>query len=154
MKKTLLALLTVTFCSTIFVGQDLDYKEIRKQLSTLSCGKVDSADVYKTRIRLETFDTTKITKDIDYYYRDLAWCYYRTWLKTKDTTYLRLDVNNYIKSFVQKPKDTEALWNCAFGFYKLGDCVNGKKYLDLCLKYSDPNTPKKQQIESLTKNCK
>ena len=153
MNKTLLLIITLTFCSTIVVGQNLDYKEVRKQLTTLSCGKVDSIDLYHTKIKLETFDTTKIGKNLDVYYRDLAWCYYRIFIRHYDTTYLKLDIINYLKSLYHKPNNTQALWGILFAYYKLGDCINGKKYLDLFLQYKDEKEDKKSQIESLTNNC-
>ncbi len=154
MNKILLSILTLIICSDILFGQDLDYKRIRQSLATNTCGKVDSADVYKTRIKLETLDTTKITKDIDYYYRDLAWCYYRTYMRHEDTTYLKLDIDNYLKSLYHKPNDPDAFWSLSFAYYRLGDCTKGKKYLDLYKTNTDQKFWNNVQIERMSKNCK
>lgn len=151
----ILIVLCILYCGigNTLLGQEVDYRTMRKQLSTLSCGKVDSVSVYETKLKLESMDTTKIVKDLDYYYRDLAWCFYRNFMLHYDTTYLKLDILNYTKSLYHKPQNTQALWGVLFGYYKLGDCLNGKKYLDLYLKYADAKEVNNEQIARLRKNC-
>ena len=153
MRILILCIIYFLFNSTTF-SQGLDYKTVSDSLSTLSCGKVDSLTVTETRTRLENFDTTKITKNIHLYYRDLEWCYYRLYLVTKDTSYIYKCIDSNKKSLHSKSDFSPALWEISFCYYLLGDCKKGKYYLEKYKNSTDKNNWREEQIKRMTAKCK
>ncbi|CAN5380481.1 hypothetical protein BH09BAC5_BH09BAC5_15200 [soil metagenome] len=135
------------------IAQKIDYKTVRDSLSVLSCGKVDSSEVVNTRNRLENFDTTQISKNIYLYYRDLQWCYYRSYLVSKDSTFIDQSIINGKKSLITQPYYTPALWDITFCYFLENDCENGKYYLEEYKKSIDKKYRQQDQINRITAKC-
>lgn len=132
-KSIYLVLLILTF-SEQAAAQDRDYKSYRDSITQLSCGPADSLSVAQTIQRLSTLDTTQFNKNLNHYYIDLGWAYYRLYMHNKDTSFVRLSLNNYL----HQPEEERSLWNMAFSYFLLNDCKNGQAYKQLYLKYTRP----------------
>ena len=113
----IITLLVFIFSGIQASGQNLDYKSIRDSLTQLSCGQVDSLTVVKTRTKLETVDTNLISSNIDIYYRDLGWCYYRLYLETKDISFIRMASDSYDKALSHNPRYATVLHDQYFFNY-------------------------------------
>ncbi len=110
-------------------AQSQDYKLMRDSLSKLSCEPVDSATFYQAKVNMETFDTNLISKSIQLYYRDLAWCYYRIYMKTENLEYIKAAIGMFEKALPHKSDYTAVLWDISFCHYILGNCKESKFYL-------------------------
>ena len=135
-------------------GQHLDYKTFRDSLTQLSCGQVDSLTVVNTRTKLETVDTNLISSNIDIYYRDLGWCYYRLYLKTKDISFIRMASDSYEKALSHNPKYAAVLHDqFFFNYFFFKDCQKGKYYMALYKKVTPRKYWNKDEMKRLSNNC-
>jgi hypothetical protein len=120
----------------------------------LSCGPVDSLTLVNTRIKLETYDTNSVSSNIDMYYHDLGWCYYRFYLMTLDTSYIRMASVSYDKALAHNPKYAVVLWDKSFisyFFYK--DCKKGKYYMDRYKKLTRKKYWDREQMKRFSHGC-
>lgn len=135
-------------------SQGRDYKIDRKQITSLSCGPVDSIQLADTRKSLENVDTTTISENIHLYYKDLGWCYYRFYLKYNQIYFLEMSVIAYEKCIAHQPDYGPALWDLAFEYAHLKNCEKSKKHLDKYLKIRAKEFQQKEdQIISLRNKC-
>ncbi len=142
--KTILLLISILWMSIELYSQKIDYRDIRDNNMSLTCGpRIDSSDVYGSLRRLEALDTNQIGKNIHMYYEDLGICYWMASSKP-GTNYLQKAVDANRKALYHKPKSTRAMWDLAFGYARLNDCTKAKLYLGLYEKH----TPKKYLGES------
>ncbi len=142
-------ILILLTCLTTF-AQHRDYKIYRDSITKLSCKPFDSLTVAQTVYQLKNVDTTNFDSNLNLYYRNLAWSYFRLYLHTKDTLQVKNAIDNYLK-VADINKD---FWNLSFCYFILNDCSNGNFYLK---KYKD-NTDKKywkdEEIKRMTAKCK
>lgn len=153
MKKTIFISLLLLFSCSIY-AQDSNYKNIRKSLCNLSCKPNDSLELARTKKQLEAFDISKIDSNIHLYYHDLAWCYYKHYLKTKDLDFIKKAVLNYEKAIFNKKDFSSAFWNLAYYQKILGNCEKAKYYLKKYKKVTPKKYQDKTQIKHLKRNCK
>lgn len=129
-----------------------DYKEYRKTQTKLTCTPQDSSTIVNKLYDLLLLDTTQFTVNLDWYYQDLGWAYYKCFLEFKDSSLLLRSINAYLK---QNELHSTDYWNIMFSYYILHDCENGEKYLDLYKMntkrkyYKD----KKEEITRIKKKC-
>lgn len=141
-EKRIWFIIILALLSHPLFSQKINYADIRDSVRNFSCGSLDSAQVYGSMRRLERLGTSQIGKNIDLYYNDLATCY---WLASggQSEYYLLKSIHANLAALRHKPKSTKTMWDLAFGYVHLNDCVTGKYYMDLYKKY----TPKKYQGE-------
>lgn len=124
-------------------AQKVDYLKIRDELVVLTCGgPKDSADVFGSIRRLETFDTTKIKKNIHLYYLDLGNYY---WLAgaSENQTYADKAITALNKALFHEPNNSRALWDLAFIYGFHHECDKAKYYFNEYHK----NVPKAYETE-------
>ena len=143
----------IIFLNSLFC-QKLDYRDIRYSLYLNPCGAPDSLSVVKSIQNLETFDTIQIGKHMNEYYTDLAICYFLLSNGTDSEHYLSASNRANRSALYHKPDDTKALWNCAFGYFRQDDCVNGKYYLDLYKKHAKEKYWDKEEMSNIEARCK
>ena len=152
MNKFLLICVLITSTTSIF-SQKLDYRDIRFSLFLLPCGTPDSFSVMKSIQNLESFDTTQIGKHMNEYYTDLAICYFLLSNGKESQYYLNASNKANRSALYHKSDDSKALWNCAFGYYRLDDCDTGKNYMDLYKKHTKEKYWDKEEMTNLEKRC-
>jgi hypothetical protein len=81
-KKGYLLFIITGLLSTKLNAQKNDYLRIRDSLTILSCKQYDSITVQQTLLTLKKIDISNIDSNINRYYRDLGWAYYRLYLFT------------------------------------------------------------------------
>lgn len=151
--KFILSLLTLIVISTTGYSQKCDYKIMRDSIPKLSCKPKDSLTVAETNLKLRNIDTNLIGNNLDLYYSDLGWSYYRLYLFNKDTTLIRKSLENYIKADYHKPNGSVTYWQLSFLYYLLGDCSKGKFYLEKFKSVTDKQFWREDQIKLITKDC-
>jgi hypothetical protein len=129
-----------------------DYKVYRDSQLKLSCTLQDSATISTKLIQLQLLDTTQFTKNMDAYYQDLGWAFYRAFPLYKDSILLQKSISSYLK---QKELSSNDLWNIAFTYYLLNECDNGAEYLERYRRVtpSKIKRSKKKQIARMKKRC-
>ena len=129
-----------------------DYKVYRESQLKLSCTPQDSATISTKLIQLQLLDTTQFMKNMDAYYQDLGWAFYRSFPLYKDSILLQKSISSYLK---QKELSSNDLWNIAFSYYQLNECDKGAEYLERYRELTPPKIKrrKKQQIARMKKGC-
>jgi hypothetical protein len=154
-KTTTLFFLFIILISSNKSGysQKCDYKIMRDSITKLSCKPHDSLVVVHTNFILRNIDTNLIDTNLDLYYSDLAWSYYRLYLIQKDTSFIRRSIENYIKADQRKPNGSTTYWQLAFLYYLMDDCKQGKYYLEKFKSVTDKQYWREDQIKKITKDC-
>lgn len=129
-----------------------DYKAYRESQLKLSCTPQDSATISTKLFQLQLLDTTQFTKNMDAYYQDLGWAFYRAFPLYKDSILLQKSISSYLK---QNELSSNDLWNIAFTYYLLNECDNGAEYLERYRRVtpSKIKRSKKKQIARMKKRC-
>ena len=129
-----------------------DYKVYRESQLKLSCTPQDSATISTKLMQLQLLDTTQFTKNMDAYYQDLGWAFYRAFPLYKDSILLQKSILSYLK---QKELSSNDLWNIAFIYYLLNECEKGAEYLERYLHVTPSKIKrnKKEQIARMKKGC-
>ena len=124
-------------------GQQRDYLKIRDSLYHVTCGQVDSSDVFQSMRRLESLDTLRIKRNMDQYYIDLGTTY---WLASnaQDNAYLQKSIRCDYKALYHNSRNTIAYWNLAIAYGILRECDK----LKTCLYAYKYYLPKKLWTES------
>lgn len=152
MKWAIITLILIGFNVNIN-AQKIDYKVLRDSLMRLSCKPTDSLTIFQSNVELQRIDTLLIDKNIDVYYSDLGWSYYRMYMINNDTSLLRTSIKSYTSANRYKPNNSSTYWQLAFLHYKLGDCIQGKYYLNKFKNVTDKLYWREEQIMRMTKNC-
>lgn len=152
--KYTIALFTLILIGTTAYSQKCDYKVMRDSIPKLSCKPTDSLTVIQTNLELRNIDTNLIDKNLDLYYSDFGWSYYRLYLFTKDTTLVRKSIENYLKADYHRPNGSGTYWQLSFLYYLLRDCDKGKYYLEKFKSVTDKQYWREDQIKLMTKDCK
>ena len=126
---------------------------MRDSITKLSCKPTDSLTVAQTNVELRKIDTNRIDKNLDLYYSDLGWSYYRLYLFAKDTALLKQSIENYLKADAQKPNASVTYWQLAFLHYLFNDCDMGKYYLENFKRVTDKLYWREEQIKLMVKDC-
>lgn len=127
---------------------------MRDSIPKLSCKPTDSLTVIRTNLELRNIDTNLIDKNLDLYYSDFGWSYYRLYLFTKDSTLVRKSIENYLKADYHRPNGSGTYWQLSFLYYLLRDCDKGKYYLEKFKSVTDKQYWREDQIKLMTKDCK
>ena len=129
-----------------------DYNVYRESQLKLSCTPQDSATISTKLFQLQLLDTTQFTKNMDAYYQDLGWAFYRAFPLYKDSILLQKSISSYLK---QNELSSNDLWNIAFTYYLLNECDNGAEYLERYRRVtpSKIKRSKKKQIARMKKRC-
>ena len=153
-RTKLIIVFSISFFFNVNVfSQKGDYKIMRDTLIKLSCKAFDSLVIVQSISELTSIDTNLLDQNVDLYYRDLGWGYYRLYLYTKDTTLIRKSIESYNKAKYHKPKDSTTFWELAHLHYILEDCETGKYYLDQFKKITEKQFWREDQIKLITKRC-
>lgn len=136
-------------------GQQKNYLKVRDSLYSVTCGQVNSSDVFQSMRRLEAYDTLLIKRYMDQYYIDLGTIY---WLASngQDNNYLQKSIRSNHKALYHNPQNPTAYWNLAFAYSIIQDCGKVKS----CLSSYKSNLSKKwwtdtdeQQEKVVLQNC-
>ncbi len=129
-----------------------DYKVYRQSQLKLSCTPQDSATISIKLIQLQLLDITQFTKNMDDYYQDLGWAYYRSSPLYKDSIFLQKSISSYLK---QKELGSNDLWNISFTYYLLNECDKGAEYLERYRRVTPSKIKRnnKEQIARMKKRC-
>ncbi len=129
-----------------------DYKVYRESQLKLSCTAQDSATIITKLMQLQLLDTTQFTKNMDAYYQDLGWAFYRAFPLYKDSILLQKSISSYLK---QKELSSNDLWNIAFIYNRLNECDKGAEYLERYLRVTPSKIKRnnKEQIARMKKRC-
>lgn len=129
-----------------------DYNVYRESQLILSCTPQDSATIITKLMQLQLLDTTQFTKNMDAYYQDLGWVFYRAFPLYKDSILLQKSILSYLK---QKELSSNDLWNIAFIYFLLNECEKGAEYLERYLHVTPSKIKrnKKEQIARMKKGC-
>ena len=151
--KLTLALILTSFLHTTTFSQKSDYKIMRESITRLSCKTFDSLTVAETNHILKNIDTNLFDKNIDIYYRDLGWSYYRLYLYTKDTVLIRSSLDSYLKANFHNPNSSATLWQLASLNCILGECSIGKLFFENYKSVTEKKYWREEEIISMTKRC-
>jgi len=129
-----------------------DYKIYRQTQLNLSCAPQDSATVIQKLMQLQLLDTTYFIVNMDSYYQDLGWAYYRTYMIVKDPILLERSNVSYFKQAVLSSSDH---LNIASNYYLLGNCEKGAFHVKEYRKKTPWTIERKQrvQIKRLKQPC-
>lgn len=129
-----------------------DYKVYRQSQLKLSCTPQDSATISTKLIQLQLLDTTQFTKNMDDYYQDLGWAYYRSFPLYKDSIFLQKSISSYLK---QKELSSNDLWNISFTYFLLNECERGAEFLERYRQVTPSKIKRKnkEQIARMKKRC-
>ena len=129
-----------------------DYKIYRQTQLNLSCAPQDSATVIQKLMQLQLLDTTYFIVNMDSYYQDLGWAYYRTYMIVKDPILLQRSNVSYFKQAVLSSSDH---LNIASNYYLLGNCEKGTFHVKEYRKKTPWTIERKQrvQIKRLKQPC-
>ena len=151
--KLIIALTLISFLNTTAFSQKGDYKIMRESITNLSCKTFDSLTVVETNLVLKNTDTNLIYKNVDIYYSDLGWSYYRLYLKTKDTVFIRNSIDSYLKANFHKPNSSATLWQLASLSCIIGECTTGKHFFEHYKSVTEKKYWREDEILSMTKRC-
>lgn len=151
--KLLIVLTLFSFLNSTAFSQKGDYKIVRENITKLSCKTFDSLTVAETNLVLKNMDTNLFDKNIDIYYRDLGWSYYRLYLYTKDTVLIRSSLDSYLKANFHNPNSSATLWQLAFLNCFIGDCSTGKQFFENYKSVTEKKYWREDEIISMTKRC-
>ncbi len=151
--KLTIALIILSFLNTAAFSQKGDYKIMRESITKLSCKTFDSLTIVETNLLLKNIDTILFDKNVDLYYRDLGWSYYRLYLYTKDTLLIRNSIDNYLKANFHKPNDPSTLWELFHLNYLIRECSKGKQFLEKFKSVTEKQYWREDQINLITKHC-
>jgi hypothetical protein len=151
--KLIITLFSFLLYSEFAFSQKGDYKTARDSITKLSCKTFDSLTVAQTNLALIKIDTNLFNKNLDLYYRDLGWSYYRLHLHTKDTVLIRKSIDAYLKANLHKPNDPSTLWELAHLNYIIKECVTGKQFLEKFKSVTEKQYWREDQIKLITKHC-
>jgi hypothetical protein len=145
----------IIFCfafSNFVHAQISDYKEYRKTQVKLTCTPQDSLTIVNKLNELLLLDTSQFTTNLDWYYQDLGWAYYKSFMELKDSSLLGKSIDAYLK---QKEPGSNDYWNIMHIYFIQHDCENGEKYLALYKKNTSREFYKerKEQISRIRKRC-
>ena len=147
-------IIAISFLLNFLIGftQKVNYLDIRDSIYVGGCGQKDSTEVYNSINRLENLDTNLIRRNIHVYYQDLAICY---WLASRGNNepLLIQSVKANLKAIHHKPKSPKTLWDLAFGYVFLNDCIRGKHYMELYKKQTPKKYWNKEQEDILMAKC-
>lgn len=129
-----------------------DYKVYRESQLKLSCTPQDSSAIITKLMQLQLLDTTQFTKNMDTYYKDLGWAFYRSFPLYKDSILLQKSISAYLK---QKELSSNDLWNIAFIYYRMNECDKVADYLERYLRVTPSKIKRnnKEQIARMKKGC-
>jgi hypothetical protein len=147
-------LFLLLFSSAFAFSQKGDYKTMRENITKLSCKPFDSLTVVQTNLELIKIDTTLFDKNLDLYFQDLGWSYYRLFLHTKDTVLIQNSIDAYLKADLHKSNDPSTLWELAHLNYIIKECLTGKQFLEKFKKKTkiQNEEKKKTQIQKICPN--
>ena len=151
--KLTIVLSLLFFLNTTSFSQKGDYKIMRDSITKLSCKTFDSLTIVLTNIELKNIDTNLYDKNVELYYQDLGWSYYRLYLYTKDTALIRNSIECYKNGNFHKPNASTTFWQLAHLNYLLGDCETGKYYVDKFKEVTEKQYWREEQIKLITKRC-
>ena len=151
--KQLSALLLVFTFATFSYSQNLDYKLFRKGLTKLSCMPADSFSVVQACSELLSIDTSLFDKNLNLYYSDLGWSYYRLFLHTQDTTHIKSAIDYCLMSDYHKPGVSTTYWQLAFLYYLTKDCLKGRHYLEKYKRVTKKTYWQREQMKLMRKKC-
>lgn len=151
--KLTIALIIVSFLTTPAFSQKGDYKIVRDSITKLSCKTFDSLTIVETNLVLKNIDTTMLDKNVDIYYRDLGWSYYRLYLFTKDTVLIRNSIDSYLKANFHKPYDSSTLWELAHLNYIIRECSTGKQFIEQFKAVTEKQYWREDQINLMKNRC-
>jgi len=151
--KLTITLFLLLVSNAFAISQKGDYKTVRESITKLSCKTVDSLTVVKTNLELIKLDTNLFDKNVDLYYRDLGWSYYRLHLYTKDTDLIRKSIDSYLKANFHKPNDPSTLWELAHLNYIIQECSTGLQFLEKFKSVTEKQYWREDQIKLMTKRC-
>jgi hypothetical protein len=140
-------------CFAELHAQKLDYKIYRDSITKLSCKPQDSLTVARVNQELLSIDTMLFDQNMHIYYMDLAWSYYRLYLKNKDTSHLIQSTETYLKADFHDPNNSTIYWNLMFQYFLLLNCQKGYYYLERYLAVTDEEFIQREQIKLITKRC-
>jgi hypothetical protein len=145
--------LFLLFYNAFAFSQKGDYKIMRDSITKLSCKNFDSLTVAQANLELTKLDTNLFDKNVDLYYRDLGWSYYRLYLHTKDTALIRNSIDSYLKANFHKPNDPSTLWELFHLNYIIRECSKGKQFLEKFKSVTEKQYWREDQINLITKHC-
>ena len=146
-------LFLLLFSSAFAFSQKGDYKTMRDSITKLSCKPFDSLTVVQTNLELIKIDTNLFDKNLDLFFQDLGWSYYRLYLHTKDTVLIRNSIDAYSKANLHKPNDPSTLWELAHLNYIIKECLTGKQFLEKFKSVTEKQYWREDQIKLMTKRC-
>jgi hypothetical protein len=152
MKQFSALLLVFTFATSAY-SQNLDYMIFRKSLTKLSCIPADSFSVVQACSELQSIDTILYDKNLNLYYSDLGWSYYRLFLHTQDTTHVKCAIGYYLLSDYHKPSVSSTYWQLASLYHLTKDCLNGRRYLEKYKGVTKKTYRQKEQMKLMRKKC-
>lgn len=151
--KSPLLLVFILICTSTVFAQKGDYKVLRDSITKLSCKPFDSITVAQANQDFKNLDISQFDTNLDVYYRDLAWSYYRLYMHNKDTTLLRYSIDAYKKADELKPDQMTTYWNMASNYFNLLDCETGRFYLNEYKRVADEKYWNEEQIKRMTMRC-
>jgi len=131
MKQTLLLFLLFVSTGSFAQAVHRNYLKSRDELYNPACGWRDSLTAAEVTASMRKVDTSRIRRNIDLYYTDLAMVEYQLYAHTMDTAILRSAANHSVIAVRHNPKSGSGLWSAASNFQRLGECDRTNYYLDL-----------------------
>ena len=152
--KFILSYLLISIFS-IVASPQVDYQEYKSRYD-LSCSIPDSAEVFKTKARLDSIQAVGVSNGEEDFLLDYGWAYYMSFLTTEDTAFLAESAKSY-EVALQKFENNYVLYQLAFIYKALGKC---KKSCSLLTRYIESTEIElehdermEQQIKLIEKAC-
>ena len=146
---------TTFFFLSIFnlIAQSNDYKTIRDRFLNPTCGQVDSSIVFQNHQALLNVNTDLYPINIDLYYSDLGFSFYRIYLISSDISQLKNSIDAYSLSNEKLPKQSYTLWQLSILNFFLGDCEQCKYFLKEYKAVTEANNWDIESIQGFNELC-
>lgn len=134
-----------------------DYLFYRDQLSTLSCGIVDTITILSEREKLIHFDTTLINQNIAEYYRNLSWNYYMHYVHIQNvesayTSLILQEAINYGYKCVGLREKENEMHDLTLMLFQSSQCAKGREAFDK-FKRAFPQSETIDDLDKIMERC-
>jgi hypothetical protein len=136
MLKFIFPILLLFISETAF--SQVDYEALRDKHYTLSCGAIDSVDLIRNQVFVDSLLHEDLGVQRERFLNDYSMVYYTRYLKWKDLGDIRISLK-YTKECWETYQNTKALWGLGHSYGILGDCDKELELTELYVKTMKEN---------------
>jgi hypothetical protein len=147
----LVLMITTVICANLCYAQKVNYKDIRP-LYLNSCG-TDTLMEQKALKALLKIELNEIDENVDLYYYDLAYIYFKLGFSCNNNRYKEWANLNYRKAIRKNPGNLHVLWDGAISLVFTHHCKEAMKWLNNYIKLADKKDIDTAEVNSLRNIC-